>query len=161
MIGSTQVLQIVRGLLAGLCLILAGCSAVTGEVTTPVPTIQEETMMPETHTTPDIPVENGAYGPEVLYSAYDGGQIIVQGDFLRIGVGAIRPGEYTDSSGQVQSGTIAHLSFFVRGRPDLETDLTVHEGTIVTVAGYRVRVTDVDNDNQMVVVKIAEAVEHR
>lgn len=110
--------------------------------------------MPEIQNTPDG-IKSEDYGAEVLYSAYETGQIVVQGDTLRIGVGAIRPGEYTDDNGQVQSGTVAHLAFFVRGQPELETDMDVHEGKIITVAGYRIRVTDIDREDGLVVVKIA------
>lgn len=108
--------------------------------------------MPDTR---NMPTENYEYSKEVLYSASNGGQIIVQDDFLRIGVGAIRIGEYINNDGNLQYGTMAHLSFFVRGRPDLEQDTDVYEGKIIRVAGYRVRVTDIDNDEQLVVVKIA------
>lgn len=134
-----------------LFIFLISCSPIDG---TPLP-IYEETTMPNSQNTQQVPIDSYEYGEEVLYSAYNGGQIIVKGDFLRIGVGAVRSGEYLDNDGNLQSGTIAHLSFFVRGRPELEQDLDVYEGKIITVAGYRVRVTDVNNDEKLVVIKIA------
>ncbi|MEM7342729.1 MAG: hypothetical protein AAF485_00670 [Chloroflexota bacterium] len=95
------------------------------------------------------------YGDEVLYFANQGSQITVQGDFLRIGVGTVRPDTANNNEGQSYPKMTAHLSFFVRGRPDLEDDLDVYEGQVIVEAGYQIRVTDLNYDEQLVVLKIA------
>ncbi|MEM7029881.1 MAG: hypothetical protein AAF629_09975 [Chloroflexota bacterium] len=101
---------------------------------------------------------NYTYGEEVVYFANEGNQITVQGDFLRIGVGTIRPKVCRNAAGQVQSRMIVHLYFFVRGHPDLEDDLDVSEGQVITEAGYQIRVTDINYDEHLVVLKIAKPI---
>lgn len=146
-----------RILILPLLIGLIGCNLVdsdAGEIP-----VEEDKEMPNGQDTQDMKEETNLFGGEALYAANETEQIIVQGDQLRIGVGAMRTGNFIDANGQEQTGALAHLSFFVRDRPDLETDMDVHEGSVVTVAGYRVRMTDINLDEELVVVKIAAPVE--
>jgi hypothetical protein len=106
-----------------------------------------------------IETPGARYGEELLYSAYVGGQIVTQEDTLRIGIGDVRYGDFVDDKGQTLSGRIATVAIFVRDHPELDRGMEVYEGQTFTVTEHRIRVTDVDVDTQMIVLKIATQIE--
>lgn len=99
--------------------------------------------------TPDTDL---TYANEQLYMARDTQQIIVEGDYLRIGVGNIR---LEDDSGEITAG----LWFFVRGNPDLEQVMRVRENEEFEFINHRFRVVEINLDTGYVVLGIQSPIE--
>lgn len=137
---------ILRGLLLGpLILLLIGCNALQSDNDNEQ---GGQATMTAISQDPD-------YGEEVLYSASRGGQITLQGDPMRIGIAGVNEGSYTDEEGNAQSGPFVALALFMRDTPELDRNVTVGEGQIIYQGDFRLRVTDVQVDDQFVVIKVA------
>ncbi|PIE32283.1 MAG: hypothetical protein CSA55_03675 [Ilumatobacter coccineus] len=119
---------------------IAGCGADAGAKMT------ESTESETTEVASGEPTDQ--YGDPQSYGASFGGQIIVDGDAMRIGVGGARD----DPSPQ------AYLAFFVRDHPDLNTDLTLSLDEPVIVAGYRVVLTTVNVQSRHVILEVQEPI---
>ena len=61
----------------------------------------------------------------------------------------------TDEEGNAQSGPFVALALFMRDTPELDRNVTVGEGQIIYQGDFRLRVTDVQVDDQFVVIKVA------
>ncbi|HMQ55616.1 MAG TPA: hypothetical protein PKD98_26285, partial [Anaerolineae bacterium] len=68
---------------------------------------------------------------ERLYAAQDTGQIIVEGDKLRVGVGNIWGETYTLENGEKSYGVRAGLWLFFKENPDSDVHMRVHEGQTI------------------------------
>ena len=97
----------------------------------------------------------GDYGDEQLYDAFEMGQIILQDGGLNIPVSALQEKEYVDEQGNPQRGPTAILTFSSAADPSIDFYETVHEGQILYVGDYRIRVTDINLTNKHVVIKVA------
>jgi hypothetical protein len=76
------------------------------------------------------------------------GQVTI-GD-LKIGVGNIWVGEYTDAQDNTQEGLTTGLWFFIRNREDLDHSVRVYVGQTIEVADYQVRVLDIKSDGPVI-----------
>lgn len=97
----------------------------------------------------------GDYGDEQLYSASEMGQITLQDGGLTIPVSALQEQEYVDEQGNPQRGPTAILTFYSERDPSIDFYESVHEGQILYIGDYRIRVTDIDLADRRVVIKVA------
>ena len=122
--------------LLALCLFLAACRAQPAAAT-PTPTRRA------------TPPEN-----ETLYAAPESGQIFAQDGALRIGVGNLAWETYRDEQGHTAEGARVDLWFFFRDHPEHEVQARAHEGQVLTIQGYTIRVVEINLDDRMVVLGV-------
>ncbi len=91
---------------------------------------------------------------EQLYAAQDTGQIIVEGDKLRIGIGNIWDDTYTNQDEEIVRGTTAGLWLFFKDTPALDYHVRVYEGQSFETEGYQIRVVEINKDDGVVVLGI-------
>lgn len=92
---------------------------------------------------------------ETLYAAVATGQIILDGDYMRIGVGNLEvDDEFVDSAGETRRGNVAGLWFYFRDYPDLDQYMRVHEDQVIAILEHTIRVVSIDPTSQQVVLGI-------
>lgn len=91
---------------------------------------------------------------EKLYAAQETGQIIVDGDELRIGIGNIRQETYTNQVGVELEGFTTGLWLFFREQPDLDQQMRAYEGQSLQVGDYKIRVVEINQQDRMVVLGV-------
>ena len=89
-----------------------------------------------------------------MYAAHEGGQITVQDDALRIGVGNLARETYLDERGHSVQGMRAGLWFYFRDHPESDTHVRAYEGQVLTIQGYTIRVVEINPDDRMVVLEV-------
>ena len=85
---------------------------------------------------------------ELLYAVQDGGQLITEGDKLRIGVGNIR----RDSDGTNNDISVGLWFFFADEQEDQQQ--RAREGDVIEIHGYSIRVAEINRDDAVVVLGI-------
>ena len=65
---------------------------------------------------------------------------------VRIGVGNIRTGEYTDEKGVLHTVLTAGLWLYFRDDPAQDRQVRVHASQIITVSGYSIKVIEIDTN---------------
>ena len=91
---------------------------------------------------------------EQLYSAQDTGQIIVEGDKLRIGVGNLEGATAEGPSEAEHTTTTAGLWLFFRDKPDSDQHVRLAEGDKLAIEGYTIRMVEIDLNNGIVVLGV-------
>ena len=122
--------------LLALCLFLAACQTHPGTAT---PTPPRRATPPEN---------------ETLYAAPESGQILVQDGALRIGVGNLAWETYRDEQGHTVEGARVDLWFFFKDHPEHEVQVRAHEGQVLTIQGYTIRVVEINLTDRMVVLGV-------
>lgn len=94
---------------------------------------------------------------ETFYFALENGQIVVEGDNVRIGVGNLWEEEYTtDAEGLTQRGLRVGLWFFFREKPHQDRAVRMYEGQVLEIIGHQVRVVKINGENNSVVLGITQ-----
>ena len=93
--------------------------------------------------------------PSALYAVHEGGQITVQDDALRIGVGNLARETYLDERGQPVQGLRVGLWLYFRDHPENDTHVRAYEGQVITIQGYTIRVVEINPDDRMVVLEVS------
>lgn len=91
---------------------------------------------------------------ETLYAAQDTGQIIIDGDQLRIGVGNIQRETYTNAAGEMVDGVTTGLWLFFKDKPEQDQQIRAFQGQIIEVNNYKIRVVEINQKDGMVVLGI-------
>ncbi len=91
---------------------------------------------------------------EQLYAARDTGQITIEDDALRIGVGNMARESYIDAHGNKTYGLRIGLWFFFKEQPENDMHLRAYEGQTIKIPGYSVRVIEINPDDRMIVLGI-------
>ena len=107
-------------------------------------------ILPTPTQSPAILMEN-----EVLYAARETGQIILQDDALRIGVGNLAKETYLDEQGYQMEGMRVGLWFFFKDHPENEVHVRAYEGQVLPIQGYTIRVVEINPDDRMVVLGVS------
>jgi len=94
---------------------------------------------------------------EVLYAARETGQIAIQDDALRIGVGNLTRETYLDEQGHQMEGMRVGLWFFFKDHPENDVHVRAYEGQVLTIPGYTIRVVEINPDDRMVVLGVSSS----
>lgn len=93
---------------------------------------------------------------EKLYAAVATGQIIIDGDYMRIGVGNLEADdEFVDANGETRHGNTARLWLFFRDQPGLDQSVPVYEDQMFEMYGHNIRVVSIDLESRQVVLGIS------
>lgn len=93
-------------------------------------------------------------GREMLYGAQETQQIIVDGDYMRIGVGNLMNEEYEKADGTTKTGTTAGLWFFFRELSEFDEVRRVYEGQEFEILQHNIRIVEIDSESGLVEIGI-------